>query len=290
MTLLELREAFPDDDTCLEHIMRVRYGDRHDCEKCKKQARYYRVKKRRAYECEHCGYQVYPTAGTPFHKTRTSLVSWFHVMFMFCTTRNGVAAKEIQRQLGCTYKTAWRMGHVIRRYMAFIDGDPPLGGPDGEPVEIDKVFIGGKDKMGEDDKAIVLGMKERGGDVITRVVASRRSFDVIPHVAEHVRAGSTVYTDEAHAWNEIRWSRDYDHDAVNHSKKEYVRGDVHVNSLEGYWSGLKRMIQGTHIWVSKRHLQKYLCEAEFRHNLRDRPWLMMQSLLLAFPSPKRRET
>ncbi len=128
MTIGQLRKMFPDDKTCLEHIMRIRYGERHDCTGCGKSARYYRVKKRRAYECEHCGHQVYPTAGTPFHKSRTPLTDWFHVMHMFCTTRNGVAAKEIQRQLGVTYKTAWRMGHVIRRYMAYIDGDAPLGG------------------------------------------------------------------------------------------------------------------------------------------------------------------
>ena len=284
MTLSNLRKMFPDDDACLEHMIRVRYGDRHTCAKCGKDARYYRVRNRRSYECEHCGNQVYPTAGTPFEKTRTPLVDWFHVMFMFSTSRNGVAAKEIQRALGVTYKTAWRMGHQIRDFMAYLDGDAPLGGPGGGPVEIDKAFIGGKDKTGEDDKAVVLGMKERGGEVITRVVKSRRSFDVIPHVAAHVRPGSRVYTDEAHAWNELRWSGDYTHRAVVHSRKEWVRGDVSVNALEGYWANVKRMIKGTHIWVSKRHLQKYLCEAEYRHNLRNVPYAMFELLISAFPA------
>jgi transposase len=86
------------------------------------------VKARRSYACEYCGYQVYPTSDTPFHRTRTPLRDWFHVMFMFCSTPNGVAAKEVERQIGVTYKTAWRMCHEIRKYMDVVDGDEPLGG------------------------------------------------------------------------------------------------------------------------------------------------------------------
>jgi transposase len=119
----EFQKRFPDEDSCLTHLMRTRFGERLTCFKCQKEATYYRVKARRSFECEHCGYQVYPTAGTPFEKTRTSLRDWFYVMFLFCETRNGVAAKEVQRQLGVTYKTAWRMCHLIRLYMGYVDGD-----------------------------------------------------------------------------------------------------------------------------------------------------------------------
>jgi transposase len=111
-TLRQFQARFPNDDVCLEHLMRVRYGQRHKCQSCHKSARYYRVTGRRCYECEHCGYQVYPTAGTPFEQTRTRLTDWFFVMFLFSASRNGVAAKEVQRQLGVTYKTAWRMCHI----------------------------------------------------------------------------------------------------------------------------------------------------------------------------------
>ncbi len=145
-TLREFLTRFPDDDACLDHMMRTRYGERFNCPKCGRNAHYYRVKKRRSYECEFCGHQVYPTAGTPFQSTRTSLRDWFHVMFLFCTTRNGVAAKEVQRQLGVTYKTAWRMCRVIREYVGWVDGDTPVGGHGGGVVEIDKAFIGGRDK------------------------------------------------------------------------------------------------------------------------------------------------
>ena len=124
----QFQDKFPTEDSCLEHLMRIRFGHRHDCAGCKKNAHFYRVKARRSYACEYCGYQVYPTADTPFHRTRTPLRDWFHVMFMFCSTPNGVAAKEVERQIGVTYKTAWRMCHEIRKYMDVVEGDEPLGG------------------------------------------------------------------------------------------------------------------------------------------------------------------
>ena len=123
---------------------------------------------------------------TPFLRTRTSLQKWFYAMFLFTTTRNGVAAKELQRQLGVTYKTAWRMAKEIRIYMAIVDGDEMLGGPGRGIVEADKAFIGGKDKIGEDDKTVVLGMVERGGDVITRVIPDRTQMSVIPRSTENM--------------------------------------------------------------------------------------------------------
>lgn len=282
-TITQLREMFPDDDTCLEHIFRARYGETLICSGCEREAKYYRVKKRRAHECEHCGFQVYATAGTPFEKTRTPLTVWFHVMHMFCTTRNGVSAKEIQRQTGVTYKTAWRMGHEIRKYMAFVDGDAPLGGSDGGVVEIDEAFIGGRDRIGKDDKAIVLGMVERNGEVILRHVRDRMENTLAPHILKWVKRGSRVATDEARPFQNL--GRDYNHATVNHRAKEYVRGDVHTNSIEGVWANLKRGISGTHIWVSKKHLSKYLGEFEFRHNLRKSPRMMMLLLLQAFPMP-----
>jgi predicted RNA-binding Zn-ribbon protein involved in translation (DUF1610 family) len=118
-TRAQFDKRFPDDDACLEHLKVIRYGERFHCEKCNKEAQYYRAKARRSYACEHCGHQVYPTAGTPFHASRTSLKDWFFVMHLFCASRNGVAAKEVQRQIGVTYKTAWRMCHMIRQYMGY---------------------------------------------------------------------------------------------------------------------------------------------------------------------------
>ncbi|WP_425990822.1 IS1595 family transposase [Afipia sp. DC4300-2b1] len=278
----QFQKRFPDEDACLSHLMRTRFGERFTCFKCQKQATYYRVKARRSFECEHCGYQVYPTAGTPFEKTRTSLRDWFYVMFLFCTTRNGVAAKEVQRQLGVTYKTAWRMCRLIRLYMGYVDGDYPVGGH-GKTVEVDETFIGGVDSGKPDDKSVVFGILERGGDVVTRHVIDRTAKTLVPHVVNFVKKGSRVHTDELSSYRSLTERHGYDHETVDHSAKEYVRGDVHTNGIESFWSSVKRGINGTYVWVSKKHLQTYLREFEYRHNLRSQPALMFELLLQAFP-------
>lgn len=282
MTIQQFFKQYPDDDVCLDHIMRTRYGDRFDCPKCDREAHYYRVKSRRCYECEHCGNQVYPTVGTPFEKTRTSLQLWFYAMYLFCASRNGVSAKELQRQLGVTYKTAWRIGHEIRKYMGWVDGDGPLGRTG--IVEADKAYIGGKDKMGHDDKTVVLGIVERGGEVLTRVVPNRRETSVIPVIKQYVVGNTRLATDTALAFRNLR-DEGYQHGTVNHSAGEYVRGPVHTNTIEGFWAWVKRGIYGTHVWVSPKHLPKYLGEFEYRYNLRKTPHLMFDLLLQAFPRP-----
>jgi len=284
-TLRQFQDRFPTEESCLEHLMRTRYGDRHDCEGCGVEAKFYRVKKRRSYACEHCGHQIYPTAGTPFHRTRTSLRDWFHVMFMFTTSRNGVAAKEVERQIGVTYKTAWRMCHEIRKYMGAIDGDHPIGG-EGKVVEVDETLIGGK-RPGKgpgrhlQDKTVVLGMVERNGDVLTHIVPNLRKTSLLPAIAANVLPGSAIHTDQNHSYKNLP-GMGYGHSAVNHSRDEWVRGESHVQSIEGFWAQLKRGINGTHIHVSARHLPKYLGEFEFRHNRRNRPETMLAELMTSF--------
>jgi len=283
-TLRQFQDRFPTEESCLDHLMRVRYGDRHDCQKCGRNAHFYRVKARRSYACEYCGAQVYPTAGTPFDRTRTSLRDWFYVMFLFCASRNGVAAKEVERQLGVTYKTAWRMCHEIRKYMAQVDGDSPVGGFT-KQVEVDETFIGGiqDGHVGKMvSKTVVFGMMERDGDIITRVVPNRRRNTLLPLIKENVKPHSIVHTDE-HTPYLTLGREGYFHEMTNHSLGEYVspKGSS-VNSIEGFWSQLKRSINGTHVHVSGKHLSKYLGEFEFRHNRRNRPETMIGDLMLSF--------
>ena len=284
-TLRQFQDRFPTEDSCLEHLKLVRFGERHECEKCGKDAQFYRVKARRSYACEHCGHQVYPTAGTPFHRTRTSLRDWFHVMFMFTTARNGVAAKEVERQIGVTYKTAWRMCHEIRKYMAAVDGDEPVGGPF-KTVEVDETFIGGHRPggYGGKGKTVVVGIKERGGDIVTRVVPNRRRTSLMGAVTVNVKPHSEVHTDEFVAYDDLSGFNGYWHKRVNHAAGEYVsKTGVSTNSVEGFWAQLKRSINGTHIHVSAKHLAKYLGEFEFRHNRRNRPETMLSELMVSFP-------
>ena len=141
-TLRQFQALFPTEKACLDHLFKVRYGTDFYCPGCNRAAKFSRVKARRSYQCQWCAHQVYPTAGTPFDRTRTPLHYWFLVMFQFCTSRNGVTAKEVAGQLGVTYKTAWRMCHQIREYMGTVEGDHFLGGP-GTTVEIDETIDGG---------------------------------------------------------------------------------------------------------------------------------------------------
>jgi transposase-like protein len=288
-TLREFQDRFPTEDACLDHLMRVRFGDRHDCAKCGKSAHFYRAKGRRSYACEYCGHQVYPTAGTPFDRTRTPLRDWFFVMFLFCTSRNGVAAKEVERQLGVTYKTAWRMCHEIRKYMGEVDGDEPIGGL-GRTVQIDETFVGGRratgNKKGGDpsvNKTTVFGMLEAGGGIVTHVVPDRRSGTLLPLIRQSVKRPGTIHTDEHKAYGGLG-TMGYRHDTVNHSREQYVceKTGATVNAIEGFWAQLKRGINGTHIHVSARHLPKYLAEFEYRWNMRHVPHQMLDRLVWSF--------
>ena len=202
-------------------------------------------------------------------------------MYLFTTSRHGVPAKELQRQLSVTYKTAWRMGHEIRKYMGKTDGNTPLSGT----VEVDETLVGGKRPgkrgRGADGKTIAFGMLERDGDVMTAVVPDVKRKTLHPIIEASIEKGSEIHSDELHSYRTID-GKGYTHKTVNHGSKEYVREGVHVNGLEGFWSQLKRSINGTHIHVSAKHLDKYLVEFEYRYNMRKSPEFMFSRLLLSF--------
>ena len=279
LTIKHFRELFPTEAACLDHLLEVRYGRSGACPKCGRQTKWLRIAKEPAYQCQHhgCGHHVHPMVGTPFERTRTPLLSWFYAMYLFTTTRNGVAAKELQRALGVTYKTAWRMGHEIRKHMAVVDGDRPLGG-EGGIVEVDETYIGGKDKSGRDDKTVVFGMVDRDGDAIARVIPRPRRKHMMPLIQQWVRPGAHIATDEHNAYHILR-ELGFRHSTVNHSRDEWAVGDAHTNTIEGMWGSLKRMIHGTHIWVSAKHLPKYLGEMEYRFNRRFASHQMFDALL-----------
>lgn len=281
-------KRFPDDDTCLDHLMKIRHGNPVKCSKCGKTGTFSRLSKLPAYACSWCGHHIHPMAGTPFERSHTPLQKWFYAMYLFTTSRHGVSAKELQRQLSVTYKTAWRMADEIRKYMTAVDGDGGLSGH----VEADETYVGGKRKVGQlkkgaatgrgaKGKTIVFGMAQREGDVMTKIVDRARASELIPAIIKNVKRGSMISTDEFLAYKEL--SRfGYTHRRVNHSIGEYVNGDVHTNTLEGFWSMVKRSIRSTHIHVSKKHLAKYLGEFEYRWNMRKRPEAMFARLLLSF--------
>lgn len=130
-------KQFPTDEACLEHLFNVRFGQGHDCPKCGRSAKWYRLKSEQAFSCQWCGHHIHPMVGSIFEKSRTPLQLWFYAIFLFTTSRHGVSAKELQRQLGVTYKCAHRMSTLIRKHLAEIDGEKPLGG-EGKVVEVDE--------------------------------------------------------------------------------------------------------------------------------------------------------
>lgn len=280
MTIIEFMQMFPSDDACLDHLFKARFGADHECSRCGETGKWKKLTKMPAYTCQ-CGNHVHPMVGTPFHKSHTPLQKWFYAMYLFTTTRHGVPAKELQRQLSVNYKTAWRMGHEIRKYLALVDGDPPLSGH----VEVDETYVGGRVKgQGRgrrkgDNKTIVVGIAERGGDVIARVVPDNKSATLVQHVLQNVEPNSTVSTDEAKQYHYLKELGYPNHGVVTHAAKEWVRGPHHTNTIEAFWSLLKRSIRGTHVQVSARHLPKYLGEFEFRWNLRHSPEAMFPLLL-----------
>jgi transposase len=284
-SIRDFLKQFPNDQACLAHLFETRFGQDYLCPGCQRPGKWYPMVKRRGYACQWCGHHLYPCAGTPFESSRTPLTSWFFAVYLFTTSRHGVAAKELERQLGVTYKTAWRMAHEIRKHMAAIDGDPPLSGQ----VEADETYIGCVNKgagrgRGLDNKATLFGMVKRDGHLMTKVVEEADRDTLMREIGHNVRRGSTIHTDEGKQYRGLA-GRGYKHKSVNHSAGEYVTEDgASTNTIEGCFSRLKNSIRGTHVHVSKKHLPKYAGEFEYRYNRWKRPSTLLPELLSKFPS------
>lgn len=287
LSVREFFARFPNDDACLDHIMSVRFGGTvFDCPKCGVvDSTFHRLTKVRAYSCASCGHHVHPTAGTILHDTRTPLVSWFYAMYLFATTRHGVSGKELQRQLGVTYKTAYRIGMQIRTLLGAADFNALLSGH----IEADEAYVGGrrpggKRGRGAAGKTIVMGLKERGGPMVATIIPDVRKPTLRGVVNELVEKGSTVSTDELMSYGLLEGDG-YQHGTVKHGAKEYSRYDYrqnvthHVNHVESFWKLFKASVRSTHIAISGKHMQRYLDEFTFRQNHRERENAMLDLMI-----------
>ena len=274
-TISQFNDDFPDEAACLEYVAALVYPTFPEihCRTCGEVLKHHRLNGRKAFSCQRCGTHVYPLAGTIFEKSRTPLKSWFYAMYLMSTTRMGISAKQLERELGVTYKTAWRMFRQIRTLMDEDSGQ--LSGT----VEVDETFVGGKPRNRQPRKGArpssdptakkpVVGMVERGGDVKAWVAPNVRSATIRPLMEAHVMPASMVYTDEARQYGLVRRSG-FAHRRINHSANVYVEGDVHTNTIEGFWSLLKNGIRGAHRAVGADYLQDYVNEYAFRYNHRD---------------------
>ncbi|MGH2452623.1 MAG: IS1595 family transposase [bacterium] len=272
-TVRDFERDFPDDAACLEWLKNYRWPEgivceNKDCPHFGTVTNHYRVHSRPSYSCAFCGHHVHPTADTIFHKSTTSLKLWFHAVYMMSSTRCGVSAKQIERQTGVTYKTAWRMWAQIRK---LLSEDP--GTLSGE-VEVDETYVGGRRRYRKDmgkewrkRKQVVAGQVERGGKVRAVHVTDGTTRSVLPLVREYVLPSTIIYTDELPLYRLLA-DEGYAHRRINHTAKIYVEGDVHTNTIEGFFSLLKRGISGVYHSVSAKYLQRYLDEYAFRYNHR----------------------
>lgn len=266
-TIKDFNEQFATDADCLKYILSQQFPDGITCEKCKKKDCFHPMTTRKKFACAWCGFQIAPTAGTIFHKSSTPLKSWFFAIFLMTASRNGVSAKELERQLGVTYKTAFRMMHQIRQLMS-EEKPKKLKGT----IEADECYIGGKHRgkrgRGAEGKTPVIGVLERGGNVVAKATPDTTAPSLLRNIVKNVAFGSKIMTDEFAGYKGLDACGGYEHETINHSEKIYVDGDIHTNGIESFWAQLKRSINGTYHHVSPQHLQKYLNEFSYRHNHR----------------------
>jgi len=279
-TIQSFNAEFPDNDACLDWLKAQRWPDSViPCGKCDKDRKHHRVTGRPAYACDYCGSMISPMAGTIFEKSSTSLRTWFYAMYLMSATRCGISAKQIQRETGVTYKTAWRMFKQIRTLMS---EDVSL---EGEAVEMDETYVGGRRhgrrgraRVDDPQKTCVVGAVERRGRVRARVSKDARRKTLHGIAREYILPESTVYTDEFTGYDGLD-ANGYQHRRINHAQGIYVMGDIHTNTIEGFWSLVKRGIGGVYHSVSKKYLQTYLDEYSFRYNRRNSGQPMFTSLL-----------
>ena len=283
-TIKDFMTDFPDDVSCLEWLKNHRWPYGITCKNCQKVTKHHLVESRKSFSCQECGNHVHPTAGTIFHKSRTPLTSWFYAIYLMSSTRCGISAKQVEREIGTTYKTAWRMCRLIRERLC-DEGKDPFSSDDGD-VEADESYVGGKPRYpgqtkrgrGSEKKTPVFGLAQRQGDVRITVVPDVQRKTLSPLIQENVQPGTKIHTDEFNVYDNLT-ELGYEHGRVNHGVKQWVDGDSHTNTLEGFWAQVKNAVRGVHHGVAPKYLQLYVNEYAFRYNRRNDDTPMFLSFL-----------
>jgi len=274
-TLQQVTVMAADPDKAREYVVPRRWSEKVTCPTCGSEKVTFQPKHNR-WQCtnRHPRRQFTLKTGTVMEDSPLGLDKWLMAMWLIASNRNGISSWELHRALGITQKSAWFLLHRIRLAMQ----DEQHGGKLGGEVEVDETFIGGKARnmhksvrarkvtgSGPADKEIVLGIVERGGVVRTMHVEGRGKPELQRHIREHVEAGAAIFTDELHSYDGL--SPEFKHEVINHAV-EYVNGNVHTNTIDNYWSLLKRSLKGTYVSVEPFHLFRYLDEQSFRYNNR----------------------
>ena len=278
MDLITLIEQFPDDDACRATLEELRWPNGVACIRCGSLS-IWNIEKRQQYQCKDCGYRFSVTAGTILNDSHLPLRKWFIATYLIVEAKKGISSRQLGRTLHVARKTEWYLSHRIRDAMAQAMADAPqLTGE----VEVDETYIGGrvrgKGRGYVDNKTIVVGAKQRGGEIRMRVADNNNRKTLHGFIREHVADDAeAIYTDE---WAAYRGIVDANtrHETVNHRAEEWVRGPVHTNSIEGTWSLFNRALVGSYHQVQRKHLDRYLDEVEWRQNNRDNPFLFRDTL------------
>jgi transposase-like protein len=278
--LVELIDRFGSEDACHDYLEGLRWPDGVKCPRCDS-AKISRIAKRRQFDCDSCRYQFSVRVETLFHDSKLPLWKWFLAVYLMCESKKGISANQLKRTLGVSYKTAWYLCHRIRAAMQ-DEGAALLSGT----VEIDETYVGGKvsgrGRGYKQNKTMVMGAVERGGRIRLEAVTGKKGLNkeiARKFVAKHVADDAVfIYTDESVGYPDLTdW--DTKHRRVTHSAHEWVRGDVHTNTVESAWSLFDRAVIGSYHKLSVKHLPAYLDEFAFRFNNRENPFLFRDTIL-----------
>lgn len=283
-TLAELITYFDSEIKCSQYIANKRWGDNPVCPHCGSVGRVYVFSNGLTYKCGDCRQKFSVKVGTIFEGSNIPLSKWFQAIYLFACRSKGVSSLQLSKDIGITQKSAWFMLQRLRYGMSHPEYKKPLS----KVVEADETYIGGKEKnrhlskkkfmqgqgaigrAANEDKTPVFGVVERNGQVIVKQVENVKKETLEPIIISHVAKDSKIVTDEWYAYNELR-KRGFLHMTVKHATKQYVVGDLHTNTIENFWSTLKRNLYGVYHFASKKHLQKYLEEVAYRYNNRKSP-------------------
>lgn len=290
-SIMEFMKDFPDDKACLHWLWMQRFspdGERANCPKCEVERKFHRTESRPSYSCDHCGHHIHPTAETMFHKSSTSLQLWFYAIYLMTSTRCGMSAKQLEREIGVGYKTAWRMLNLIRNEL--MDDAEHAPEPLSGDVEGDETAIGGKPRghkkmtkeraahWREETKVSVQAAVERDGRVRAKIIPHRGQAIMQGNLKKWVEPEALLLTDEHPGYLGLK-NHFLDHSVINH-RESYGYGSTHTNTIEGFFGLLKPGIRGTYRAVSRQWLQSYLDEFAFRYNHRSDESAMFETLLM----------